>query len=69
MKTQKVAFKSMDEYVSTFPKTVQEKLEELRTTIKVAAPDAEETISYQIPTFKLNGKFLIYFAGWTNHYR
>src|SRR5574341_169934 len=67
MKSNKVRFKSIDEYVATFPKDVQKILEELRGTIKAAAPDAEETISYQIPTFTLNGKYLIYFAGWKNH--
>ena len=67
MKSKKVTFKSMDEYIGTFPEDVQKILEELRTTIKTAAPDAEETISYNIPTFKLNGKYLIYFAGWKTH--
>ena len=67
MKSKKVTFKSMDEYIGTFPEDVQKILEELRTTIKTAAPDAEETISYNIPTFKLNGKYLIYFAGWKSH--
>jgi uncharacterized protein YdhG (YjbR/CyaY superfamily) len=67
MKSKKVTFKSMDEYIGIFPEDVQKILEELRTTIKTAAPDAEETISYNIPTFKLNGKYLIYFAGWKSH--
>jgi len=65
--SKKVAFKSIDEYIGTFPERVQKILEELRATIKAAAPDAEETISYNIPTFRLNGKYLIYFAGWKNH--
>lgn len=39
----------------------------MRSTIKAAAPKAEETISYGIPTFKMNGKYLIYFAGWKHH--
>ncbi|MCI0550020.1 MAG: DUF1801 domain-containing protein [Anaerolineae bacterium] len=67
MKSKKAKFNSMDEYIGTFPKDVQKTLEELRGTIKAAAPDAKETISYQIPTFTLNGKYLIYFAGWKNH--
>lgn len=67
MKSKKVTFKSMDEYIGTFPEDVQKILEGLRTTIKTAAPDAEETISYNIPTFKMNGRYLIYFAGWKNH--
>jgi uncharacterized protein YdhG (YjbR/CyaY superfamily) len=67
MKSKKVSFKSIDEYIVTFPEDTQKILEELRETIKAAAPDAEETISYNIPTFTLNGKYLIYFAGWKNH--
>ena len=67
MKSKRVRFKSIDEYIATFPKDVQKILEELRATIKAAAPDAEETISYNIPTFTLHGTYLIYFAGWKNH--
>ena len=67
MKSKKVTFKSMDEYIGTFPEDIQKILEELRGTIKAAAPEAEETISYNIPTFKMNGRYLIYFAGWKNH--
>lgn len=67
MKSKKVTFKSIDEYIGTFPEDLQKILEELRGTIKSAAPEAEETISYNIPTFKMNGRYLIYFAGWKNH--
>src|SRR5574342_190332 len=67
MKSKKAGFRSMDEYIAAFPKDIQKILEELRATIKAAAPDAKETISYQMPTFTLNGKYLIYFAGWKNH--
>lgn len=67
MKSKKVTFKSMDEYIGTFPDAIQKILQELRETIKATAPEAEETISYNIPTFKMNGKSLIYFAGWKNH--
>ena len=67
MKSKKITFKSMDEYIGTFPEDIQKLLEELRATIKAAAPDAKETISYNIPTFTLNGRYLIYFAGWKNH--
>ena len=63
----KIAFKSIDEYISTFPDDIQKILEGLRETIKAAAPDAKETISYNIPTFTMNGKYLIYFAGWKSH--
>ena len=57
----------MDEYIGTFPKNVQVILEKLRQTIRKAAPGSEETISYQIPAFKLQGKYLVYFAAWKNH--
>lgn len=67
MKSNKVTFNSIDEYIASFPKDMQNILEKLRETIKAAAPEAKETISYQIPTFTLNGKYLIYFAGWKNH--
>ncbi len=67
MKSNKVGFTSIDEYIATFPEEVQKILEEVRATIKAAAPAAEEKISYQIPTFTLNGKGLISFAGWKKH--
>ena len=67
MKSTKIQFDSMDEYISTFPKDMQKILEELRSTIRAAAPGAQESINYNIPTFTLNGKYLIYFAGWKNH--
>jgi uncharacterized protein YdhG (YjbR/CyaY superfamily) len=66
MKTPKKAFKTIDEYIATFPKNVQSILEELRQAIRESAPKAEEAISYQMPTFKLNGN-LVYFAAWKNH--
>jgi uncharacterized protein YdhG (YjbR/CyaY superfamily) len=59
-------FRSIDEYIATFPKDIQALLEAVRATIKAAAPDAQETISYQMPTFVLNGH-LVYFAAWKNH--
>lgn len=59
-------FKTIDDYINTFPGDVQEILERLRQTIKEAAPAAEETINYQIPTFKLHGN-LVHFAAFANH--
>jgi uncharacterized protein YdhG (YjbR/CyaY superfamily) len=59
-------FKTMDEYISTFPEEVQRVLNELRQTIREVAPDAEETINYQIPTFTLHGN-LVHFAALKNH--
>ncbi len=58
--------KTIDEYISMFPDNVQNILEKLRQTIKESAPGAEEAISYQIPTFKLNGN-LVHFAAFKNH--
>lgn len=58
--------KIIDEYISLFPKNIQKMLEEVRTTIRKAAPDAEEAISYGIPTFKLNGN-LVHFAAFKSH--
>ncbi len=60
-------FKTIDEYIRTFLKDVQTILEKMRKTIREAAPGAVETISYQMPTFKLNGKGLVYFAAFKNH--
>ena len=59
--------KNIQEYIVAFPETTQEKLRQIRKIIKENAPEAEETISYAIPTFKLNGKALVHFAGFKNH--
>jgi uncharacterized protein YdhG (YjbR/CyaY superfamily) len=59
--------KTIDEYISRSPREVRETLEELRRVIKETAPEAEETISYAIPAFKLNGKTLVYFAAFKKH--
>lgn len=59
-------FTSIDEYISTFPEDVQKILEKIRATIKAAAPEADEKISYQMPTFFLKGN-LIHFAAFKNH--
>jgi uncharacterized protein YdhG (YjbR/CyaY superfamily) len=66
MENKKVGFASIDEYISTFPKDIQKILEEIRVTIKSAAPQAEEKISYQMPTFELKGN-LVHFAAFKNH--
>jgi uncharacterized protein YdhG (YjbR/CyaY superfamily) len=57
---------TIDEYIKTFPRDIQDILETIRQTIKKAAPDAQEAISYQIPTFKLHGN-LVHFAAFKNH--
>lgn len=67
MKSKKAGFTSIDEYIATFPEDVQKIMKQLRETIKAAAPRAEEKISYQMPTFTLNGTYLVYFAGWKTH--
>ncbi len=66
MKSNKAGFTSIDEYIATCPKEIQKTLQELRATIKAAAPGAEEKISYQMPAFALNG-ILVYFAAFKNH--
>ncbi|KAF0110325.1 MAG: hypothetical protein FD147_1710 [Chloroflexi bacterium] len=66
MESDKKGFNSIDEYIATFPTEVQKILEELRAAIKASAPDAEEKISYQMPTFALRGN-LVHFAAWKNH--
>jgi uncharacterized protein YdhG (YjbR/CyaY superfamily) len=63
----KTNFKTIDEYILSFPKDVQKVLKQIRRTIKEVIPEVEETISYQIATFKLNGKYLVYIAGWKKH--
>lgn len=57
---------SIDEYIASFPKDTQKKLTELRVLIKQVAPDAQERISYQMPTFYLNGN-LVHFAAYSKH--
>lgn len=56
----------MDEYIASFPEDIQEVLEKLRHVIRESAPDAEETISYRMPTFKLKGN-LVHFAVHKKH--
>ncbi len=58
--------KSIDKYISSFSPEVQAILEKIRLTIRNAAPDAQETISYNIPTFTLNG-VLVHFAAFKKH--
>ena len=67
MKSNKVGFASVDEYIASFPEATQKLLEEVRAAIKAAAPDVREKISYQIGAFELNGRNLFGLAGWKNH--
>ena len=66
MKSNDSGYSSIDEYITTFPEEIQKKLEDLRATIKAAAPEAQEKISYQMPTFYLQGN-LVHFAAYKNH--
>lgn len=66
MEVNKITFASIDEYISKFPQEVQEILKSVRKVIKESAPDAEEKISYQMPTFVLHGN-LVHFAAYKNH--
>jgi uncharacterized protein YdhG (YjbR/CyaY superfamily) len=58
---------SIDEYIAGFPLATRKVLEEVRALIRASAPDAAETISYAIPTFDLNGRHLVHFAGYEKH--
>jgi len=58
---------TIDAYIKAFPQNVQEILEKVRQIIRKEAPEAVEAISYGMPTFKLNGKNLVHFAGWKEH--
>ena len=66
MERKNVGFVSTDEYIATFPEETQKILKKIQATIKAAAPDAEEKISYQMPTFTLHGN-LVHFAAFKNH--
>jgi uncharacterized protein YdhG (YjbR/CyaY superfamily) len=59
--------KTIEEYLAMFPKDIQRILEKLRQVVRETAPEATETISYDIPTFKLKGKGLISFGAWKKH--
>jgi uncharacterized protein YdhG (YjbR/CyaY superfamily) len=58
---------NIDEYIAGFPGHTQTMLQQIRAIIKKAVPRAEETISYGIPSFNLDGRYLIYFAGYKKH--
>jgi uncharacterized protein YdhG (YjbR/CyaY superfamily) len=59
--------KNYVDYASHFPEDVQQLLHKMRLTIRKAAPEAQETISYGIPAFRLDGGILVWFAAHTNH--
>jgi uncharacterized protein YdhG (YjbR/CyaY superfamily) len=64
----KAEFKSVDQYIASWPEDVQTILERVRSTIRKAVPRAEESISYKIPAYKLRGDPLLYFAAWKQHF-
>ncbi|MGH9510940.1 MAG: iron chaperone [Terriglobales bacterium] len=64
----KSEFKSVDEYIASQPEAIQGALARVRTAIRKALPDAEEVISYKMPTYKLNGKPALHLAAWKRHY-
>lgn len=58
---------TIDEYIATFPEETQQALQQVRHTIQLTAPNAIETVSYNMPTFKLYNKYLVHFAGYKKH--
>jgi uncharacterized protein YdhG (YjbR/CyaY superfamily) len=66
MENNNPGFTSIDAYIATFPEEIQKILQELRAVIQAAAPEAEEKISYQMPTFALKGN-LVHFAAFKHH--
>jgi len=66
MEKQKAGFTSIDEYIASFPADIQERLRQMRAVIHETAPEAQEKISYQMPTFFLHGN-LVHFAAFKNH--
>jgi uncharacterized protein YdhG (YjbR/CyaY superfamily) len=61
-------FTSVDQYIAALPEEVQAVLQQVRSAIRKALPDADEVISYQIPAYKVRGSTVIHFAGWKQHY-
>ncbi|MEI2692946.1 MAG: DUF1801 domain-containing protein [Anaerolineae bacterium] len=66
MQSDQPAPQTIDEYIAAFPDDMQQILQQIRQTIRAAAPDAQEAISYQMPTFKLHGN-LVHFAAYKKH--
>lgn len=62
------AIETVDDYIAAQPKQNQRLLRRVRTIIRQAIPDAEECISYAIPTYKVGGRAALYFAGWKKHF-
>lgn len=68
MAEEKIKFETPEAYIATFPAPVREILEQVRNCVKQAVPDAEEVISYNIPAFKRQGGWVLYYSAYKNHY-
>jgi uncharacterized protein YdhG (YjbR/CyaY superfamily) len=68
MKMASATPRSVDDYLSRFPPDTQRLLGKVRRAIRQALPRAEEAISYGMPTYRLEGRYVIYFAGWKQHF-
>lgn len=67
MSMKRMKAESIDAYIDDFPKNIQQILKQIRTLIRKEAPGAAEKISYGIPCFTMNGKNMVFFAGYKNH--
>ena len=61
-------YTTVDEYIAAQPEESQAVLQQVRRAIRKALPNAVEVISYQVPTYKINGGYVVYFAGWKEHF-
>ena len=61
-------YASIGDYIAAQPKAAQRALKKVRSAIRKAIPQATESLSYKIPTYKIDGRVVIYFAGWAKHY-
>src|SRR5262245_47527817 len=68
MKAEHAKPKNVEEYIKGFPRPTQAMLQRVRSAIRKALPAAEEAISYDMPTYKLDGRAVMHFAGWKQHY-
>ena len=64
----KTRFRNVDDYIASQPPGIRRVLKQVRRIIQNAIPNAGESISYQMPAFKIDGRPIVYFAGWTEHY-
>jgi uncharacterized protein YdhG (YjbR/CyaY superfamily) len=63
-----ISYKSVDDYIAAQPRAARRALKRVQSIIRRSVPGAEEVISYGIPTYKLHGRPVVYFGGWTGHY-